>query len=455
MNTAFTWSGAWARTGLALRRYQRPLMIMQWLVVVAYAVLLIVPAFLPLPSDDATLVTDLGRLAQFVFWGVWWPFVILSVLLLGRSWCGLLCPEGFLTEWASRHGRGGTIPRWLRWPGWPLLAFILTTVYGQLISVYEYPRAALLILGGSTVAALAVGWAYGRGKRVWCRYLCPVSGVFGLLARVAPLHFAVDRDRWAAAPGRSAAVDCPPLLNVRQLNSNQHCQMCGRCAGHRDAVTLSWRSHAIEIVQINESPAPLWEARLLLFGVLGLATTAFVWTFSPWFVQLKQFLAIWLLEHGMDFMLSDNAPWWLLTHYPAQNDVFSWLDGLSILIFLAAGTLIIGGGMRLLLELAAISGGHAVTPHRLAMTLIPVGGANLFVGLSLLTTSQLNAEGWLTVSLNPLREIMLALALMLSLRLAWRLTSALGAVRRFASTLAVMMAGLLVISVWQVAWWQW
>ncbi|WP_346433061.1 hypothetical protein [Breoghania sp.] len=33
---------------------------------------------------------------------------------------------------------------------------------------------------------------YGNDKRVWCRYLCPVSGIFGLLTKLAPLHYAVD-----------------------------------------------------------------------------------------------------------------------------------------------------------------------------------------------------------------------------------------------------------------------
>jgi hypothetical protein len=81
---------------------------------------------------------------------------------MGRVWCGVLCPEGALAEFASRHGRGKAIPKWLRWGGWPFLAFVLTTLYGQLVSVYEYPQAALLILGGSTVAAVAVGWLYGK-----------------------------------------------------------------------------------------------------------------------------------------------------------------------------------------------------------------------------------------------------------------------------------------------------
>ena len=52
----------------------------------------------------------------------------------------------------------------MRWGGWPFVAFVLTTVYGQMVSVYQYPQAALLVLGGSTVAAVAVGWCTPRAS---------------------------------------------------------------------------------------------------------------------------------------------------------------------------------------------------------------------------------------------------------------------------------------------------
>ena len=106
-----------ARIGLAMRRHRPIIVGAQWAVVLAYLVLVIVPALRPIPGEQAHLWNDLTRFAQFAFWGIWWPFVIASIMAFGRTWCGVLCPEGALTEWVSRRGLGRGIPRWVKWSG--------------------------------------------------------------------------------------------------------------------------------------------------------------------------------------------------------------------------------------------------------------------------------------------------------------------------------------------------
>ncbi len=136
-----------ARLGDWLRAHAGAIRAVQWAVVAFYVFLVAVPAFLPLPDNTQHIWSNLTLAAQFAFWGIWWPFVLVSMVLVGRVWCGVFCPEGALSEAASRWSRGYAVPRWITWSGWPFIAFAGTTVYGQMTSVYGYPKPALAVLG--------------------------------------------------------------------------------------------------------------------------------------------------------------------------------------------------------------------------------------------------------------------------------------------------------------------
>jgi polyferredoxin len=414
-----------AALGEWLRCHQATIRRGQWLVVFIYLFLVIVPALLPLPDPAVHIWSDLTLFAQFAFWGIWWPFVLLSMILVGRTWCGLFCPEGTLAEVASSYGRGLSIPRWITWKGWPFTAFVCTTVFGQMLSVYQYPWPALLILGGSTLGAIAVGLLYGRNKRVWCRYLCPVNGVFGLLAKLAPVHFRVDHDAWARsrAKGNEGVhpIDCAPLVPIKTMQGAADCHMCGRCSGFRGAIRLAPRAPGTEIVEAADpSPSETW---LIIFGLMGVAAGAFQWSSSPWFIALKQALAGWLIDHGQVWLLELQPPWWILTNYAERNDQMSLLDGAVLLLYIAATAILIGGFVSLCLAAATLRLGRwsSARFHRLAQSLVPIAGCGLFLGLSALTVTLLRAEGLSLAFVGMLRALLLAGAAAWSIGLAWRI----------------------------------
>lgn len=444
-----------ARLADFLRDHASLLRKLQWGIVAIYAFLLLVPPFLPLPDYTASVFNNLTVLAQFAFWGVWWPFVLVSMPLLGRAWCGWFCPEGMLTEWASEHGQGRAIPKWMRWGGWPFVAFVLTTVYGQLVSVYQYPLAVLAILGGSTVAAMIVGFRYGRSKRVWCRYLCPVNGVFNLLAKLAPWHYKVDEQAWRHPVIRIGPINCAPLVPLRHMKGAGECHMCGRCSDYRGAIALTPRSPEAEIVHLAQGDA--WQTALICFGLMGVAIGAFLWSASPWFVTFKQWLATWLIGQDITWPLIDNAPWFILTHYPEVNDSFSWLDGLGILTFVVGAVVCVGGASFVALWLAnrLAPPAQAATPmagvHKLAQALIPCAGVGVFLGLSATTVTLLKHEGVGTSWVLPLRFTLLTLALVWTLRLLGRIL-----LRRPASPLRRALAWCVAgvgLAPFCVAWW--
>jgi len=449
-----------SRLGLAMRRHRGTIVALQWGIVLCYLALVVVPAFLPLPPHKTHIWNNLTRFAQFALWGIWWPFVIISAMTLGRVWCGVLCPEGALTEWVSRYGLGRGIPRWMKWGGWPFVLFVMITVFGQMTSIYEYPEPVLLILGGSTLAAIATGLIWGKHKRIWCRQLCPVSGVFGLLAKIASVHFKVDQPVWDAAPGghrtsRQHVVNCAPLINIRRMASASPCHMCGRCAGERNAVQLALRSPNAEILghhgasEKKNQETDLWPARLLVFGLLGVALAAFQWNATPWLVTLKQHAADWLINHEIWWPLKQPGHWWLLTDYPEANDTFTWLDGGLLLGYIAAETLVVGSWIWGCLRLSSAMTG--LLWQRLALTLIPFAGTGVFVGLSLLTTSQLAREQLILPWANSARMTLLALAALWSISLAWRIAQR----NRAEAALGISLAIFLPLSAWYIQFFVW
>lgn len=453
-----------ANIGHWMRDHKFAIQLIQWCIVGVYAFLIIVPLFLPIPDEHAHLWSNLTLIAQFAFWGIWWPFVLVSMVLLGRVWCGVLCPEGALTEFASRFGRGWSVPRWMRWGGWPFVAFVLTTVYGQLVSVYQYPKAVMLVLGGSTIGAMIIGYFYGRDKRVWCRYLCPVNGVFNLLAKLAPIHYKVNDDAWKASyqqpKEKIGQVNCAPLVPMRQLDSASQCHMCGRCSGYRQAITLEARPMTQEIVQLSKQNNTSWDSLLVLFGLLGVAIGAFHWTVSPWFIAYKQNLATWLINHNVMWPFdTDHVAWWMLTHYPENNDVFSWLDGFCVLTYILMTATVMGCLLSLCMRVSsyALQQNHRAAFNQLTLAFIPIAACGVFLGLSATTVSLLRAEHYSLYWVNDVRAVLLAVSALATIWLSYKViaTYAVSVKLKLIALVPILLAVSLIVYAWLLMFWIW
>jgi hypothetical protein len=373
------------RFGYWLAQRQKLIRYTQWIIILVYALLLVIPPFLPLPDESATLLNHLAVFSGFIFWGIWWPFVLLSILFLGRLWCGILCPEGALSELANQYGLKKRIPRWIRWNGWPFVTFGVTTLYGQMISVYQYSKPALLILGGSTVAAIIIGFIYGKSGRVWCKYLCPVTGVFSLLARLAPWWYQPTQKPWEKEEIQQVnrAGGCPTLLPLSKMTGAANCLMCGKCGVAKNAIELTWRSSNSEIVAQGEKKNSLMDSLLIVFGLCGLALGAFQWPTSFWFTHFRDIIDSWFLAHQITWVFDTNAPWWIFTHYPERGDVFSWIYGIEVVTYILSVGFLIGIILTSLISFAVkITGQLSVLRfNHVALSLIPLAGCSVFIGL--------------------------------------------------------------------------
>ena len=136
-----------------------------------------------------------------------------------------------VTEAASRHGLGRAVPRWMKWGGWPFVAFALTTVFGQLVSVYSIRRPRCSCSAARPSPRSASARLRPRQARL-VPALCPVNGVFAVLSRVAPVHFRVDAAAWTRERPRIPVhpVNCAPLVRIRRMTARPNATCAGVAA---------------------------------------------------------------------------------------------------------------------------------------------------------------------------------------------------------------------------------
>jgi 4Fe-4S binding domain len=417
---------------------------------VGFAVLVVAPVVLPANS----LAHELGDAARFLIWTLWFPLVFLSVLVTGRSWCGVLCPMGAASEWMNGIGPKRPVPGWLRWEGTPIATFLIVTVLGQTVGVRDYPSAILEVFGVTMIAALAIGYFYGQGqkKRAWCRHACPIGLLLGVFSRLGPVDLVPKRPE-----GGGDAYDtrglCPTMIDLRRKTESRHCVMCARCVApdKPGALALKLRAPGAEVADIARHHPAASEIWFLFLGT-GVALGGFLWLVLPAYQTLRLDLVTWAINAGYTW-LGEPGPSWLMVVHPEAREVFVWLD-----FFLIAGWMI-GVMLALTAVLAALQAAGAWLAGLLGATgefrgrfvalsyqLAPAAMISLLLGLGIDLFKLVPADAAV-----PVKIVALAVAVIWGIALGRRILGNMGvAGARAAVALAPGLAGGLVVA---AAWW--
>jgi len=366
---------------------------------VLFLALMIAPLLLGAPPERAGPFDHFTTFANYAIWGLWFPLVFLSVIFTGRSWCGLMCPMGAASEWANSHGLQRTIPRWLRWEGTPIVSFAVVTILGQTLGVRDHPQAIAEIFGTTMIAAIAVGFVYGRNKRAWCRHACPIGLLLGVFSRIGAVQFAPKRVHTGGARYTEKTV-CPTMIQTRCKDESRHCIECFRCVqpGARGGLEMTLRVPGREIEHIgNHNPNP-YEVWFLFLGT-GLAIGGFLWLVLPVYWQLRQGVAEWFFARDW-FWIGEPGPWWLMSIHPDQREVFTWLDFTMIVGFMSASMVLTAAVLAsftaaaaFLARIAGARSGFARRFTTLGYQFAPVAMVSLVVGLGGMLFEPLAALG--------------------------------------------------------------
>jgi len=210
------------------------------------------------------------------------PFYVLGVLglvglLVGRWPCGWLCPFGFLQELLHKiPSRKFSAPDWLR----HLKFVFLFGVAGVVVWFTFEPWFCKLCPAGTLEAGLPWLWWQARGSvfaegmdfttwmfalkmvilvgllllmvmmwRPFCRFMCPLGALLGLMNKVSLLQLDYDLDSCAIAYAKGSefencatckhcSLHCPMGLKVPEQRGSVDCIRCMNCTSYG---SVYWR----------------------------------------------------------------------------------------------------------------------------------------------------------------------------------------------------------------------
>lgn len=221
-----------------------------------------------------------NNLFNFAIWVVWLPLLSVGTVLVGRLWCGNLCPLRLVTETTRGladqiAGKGSASSPYLRL-GWLLpVTFIVITFFIKWWPIQSVARYGAVMFLAIFVLAAVVGFFFRHGT--WCRYVCPIGGWLARIARLSPLSLHANPSvctTCASQPcvrGTALAGRCPVFLNPSKLESNRHCLKCWKCVANcpeeKAALRLGWRFPGAEL--LKPYAPDLWES-LFVASLMGM-----------------------------------------------------------------------------------------------------------------------------------------------------------------------------------------
>jgi hypothetical protein len=156
-----------------------------------------------------------------------------------------------------------------------------------------------------------------------------------------------------------------------------------------------------------------------------------------------------------------NTPWWIFTNYPEEHDVFTFVFGCELVFYILGVGFIFGTFILIVINLATYLIAKQINTkifNHLSLSLIPLGGASVFIGLFSLTITLLQKYANFGVTwISEFKAVLLFIATIWSLYLAYKIIlqyttslirKILGLISMFLAYTIINYSWILVLHIW-------
>jgi polyferredoxin len=216
-------------------------------------------------------------------------FTLFATAVYGRIWCGWLCPQTVLMDFASFRGKArtrglGGIVAVLT--GGALTSMVLSaSMVGYFVSPYAIP--VLIRSGGSPAALIAGSWSVlslllfldiiAVGRR-FCATVCPYAKMQGVLFDDRTLIVSFDESRSEECMKCAACVRaCPIGIDIRD-GTQMACIHCAECVDAcRERMAVKNRSSLVNYTfGLPRSRGSGIRVNVMITGAITVASLAFL-----------------------------------------------------------------------------------------------------------------------------------------------------------------------------------
>ena len=193
---------------------------------------------------------------------------VVTALIVGRLYCGWICPAGALQELLHRRNVAVVVPpridRWLRQLKYFMLIALIWVIRFTGEPVFEGmdPFKVAFNFSGDTASAIALALILAASLffyRPWCRYLCPMGALLGLVSRLSVFGFTVSSHCISCKACTRAcgvqALEASASPTKRLTADDYECLRCADCrqSCRKAAITIGIRLRpALRLALIRE-----------------------------------------------------------------------------------------------------------------------------------------------------------------------------------------------------------